>query len=410
MNTELDKQLKQLKFDLDLEIKVNKHFFETKIVNNPNYTQQDLELWNKKNQNLDKISQQIEQLQSIAKDLKKCQLAGKKKTKRNIGKKHKKKTKKNRNKKKQIGKGIPDDQGKAGTYVPGSESIIEQVKDIIFEDTELPENIENLKELIREDPSVVNQRIEYNRSNDTLLMIAIHKKKFEFAKVLIDNGADIYVTDREGENIMEKSIARKNLPAIKFLIKNNYFEITNKIINFAIAEKQAFGTSKDAHIRNEIIDKLTRVKNSKTRHNNKVLEKLDDKFFYGSEVSNKVSEYLSGSEYLNDSGNNLSSEELQQQRQQQTSNLTMNDILAMSSAELNDLSLTQSEKSALYQRLALTVNSTPYPTHQEAQQAQQNLFSLRAKLNVSGGKKYLKKNKKTKKRKINKRKTKKRKN
>ena len=91
MNTELDKQLKQLKFDLDLEIKVNKHFFETKIVNNPNYTQQDLELWNKKNQNLDKISQQIEQLQSIAKDLKKCQLAGKKKTKRNIGKKHKKK-------------------------------------------------------------------------------------------------------------------------------------------------------------------------------------------------------------------------------------------------------------------------------------------------------------------------------
>ena len=47
---------------------------------------------------------------------------------------------------------------------------------------------------------------------------------------------------------------------------------------------------------------------------------------------------------------------------------------------------------------------------QMAQQAQQNLFSLRAKLNVSGGKKYLKKNKKTKKRKINKRKTKKRKN
>ena len=92
----LDKQLKQLKFDLDLEIKVNKHFFETKIVNNPNYTQQDLELWNKKNQNLDKISQQIDQLQSIAKDLKKCQLAGKKKTKRR--KKRVKKSRKNKRK------------------------------------------------------------------------------------------------------------------------------------------------------------------------------------------------------------------------------------------------------------------------------------------------------------------------
>jgi len=92
----LDKQLKQLKFDLDLEIKVNKHFFETKIVNNPNYTQQDLELWNKKNQNLDKISQQIDQLHSIAKDLKKCQLAGKKKTKRR--KKRVKKSRKNKRK------------------------------------------------------------------------------------------------------------------------------------------------------------------------------------------------------------------------------------------------------------------------------------------------------------------------
>ena len=40
----LDKQLKQLKFDLDLEIKVNKHFFETKIVNNSNYTQEDLDM------------------------------------------------------------------------------------------------------------------------------------------------------------------------------------------------------------------------------------------------------------------------------------------------------------------------------------------------------------------------------
>lgn len=82
MSTELDKQLKQLKFDLDLEIKVNKHFFETKIVNNPNYTQQDLDLWNKKNKNLDNMSDQIIQLQSIAMDLKKCQLGGKKKTRR----------------------------------------------------------------------------------------------------------------------------------------------------------------------------------------------------------------------------------------------------------------------------------------------------------------------------------------
>ena len=96
MNTELDKQLKQLKFDLDLEIKVNKHFFETKIVNNPNYTQQDLELWNKKNKNLDKISEQIDQLQSIARDLKKCQLAGKKKTKRR--QKRVKKSRKNKRK------------------------------------------------------------------------------------------------------------------------------------------------------------------------------------------------------------------------------------------------------------------------------------------------------------------------
>ena len=96
MNTELDKQLKQLKFDLDLEIKVNKHFFETKILNNPNYTQQDLELWNKKNKNLDKISEQIDQLQSIARDLKKCQLAGKKKTKRR--KKRVKKSRKNKRK------------------------------------------------------------------------------------------------------------------------------------------------------------------------------------------------------------------------------------------------------------------------------------------------------------------------
>ena len=96
MNTELDKQLKQLKFDLDLEIKVNKHFFETKILNNPNYTQQDLELWNKKNKNLDKISEQIDQLQSIARDLKKCQLAGKKKTKRR--QKRVKKSRKNKRK------------------------------------------------------------------------------------------------------------------------------------------------------------------------------------------------------------------------------------------------------------------------------------------------------------------------
>ena len=96
MNTELDKQLKQLKFDLDLEIKVNKHFFETKIVNNPNYTQQDLELWNKKNKNLDKISEQIDQLQSIARDLKKCQLGGKKKTKRR--QKRVKKSRKNKRK------------------------------------------------------------------------------------------------------------------------------------------------------------------------------------------------------------------------------------------------------------------------------------------------------------------------
>ena len=92
----LDKQLKQLKFDLDLEIKVNKHFFETRIVNNPNYTQEDLEMWNKKNANLDKLSEQIDQLQSIAKDLKKCQLAGKKKTKRR--KKRVKKSRKNKRK------------------------------------------------------------------------------------------------------------------------------------------------------------------------------------------------------------------------------------------------------------------------------------------------------------------------
>lgn len=96
MSKELDKQLQQLKFDLDLEIKVNKHFFETKIVNNPNYTQQDLDLWNKKNKNLDKMSDQIIQLQSIAMDLKKCQSAGKKKTKKR--QKHIKKSRKNKRK------------------------------------------------------------------------------------------------------------------------------------------------------------------------------------------------------------------------------------------------------------------------------------------------------------------------
>lgn len=94
----LDKQLKQLKFDLDLEIKVNKHFFETKIVNNSNYTQEDLDMWNKKNQYLDKLSEEIDQLQSIAKDLSLCQKGGKKKTTKKRKAKKSRKSRKNKKK------------------------------------------------------------------------------------------------------------------------------------------------------------------------------------------------------------------------------------------------------------------------------------------------------------------------
>lgn len=94
----LNRKIRDIQTSINKEMKVNQDFFNNRIVNNSNYTQDDLKTWKKQDDNLENLNDQIQQLRSIARDLQKCQHAGKK-TKKSKKKMRKTRKKNHKNKK-----------------------------------------------------------------------------------------------------------------------------------------------------------------------------------------------------------------------------------------------------------------------------------------------------------------------
>mgnify|MGYP007047794035 CR=1 FL=1 len=94
----LNSKIKDIQKSVDLEMKANQAYFNRRIVNNSNYTQDDLKTWKKQDDNLENLNDQIQQLRTIARDLQKCQHGGKK-TKKSKKKMRKTRKKNHKNKK-----------------------------------------------------------------------------------------------------------------------------------------------------------------------------------------------------------------------------------------------------------------------------------------------------------------------
>jgi len=100
------------------------------------------------------------------------------------------------------------------------------------------ENIEIVKNIIEQDPSIVYR---YNSINATALYIACRYGQFEMVKLLVENKAEINKRDAEGITPFTEAVSSENMDIIQYLIENkadiNNVDNIGQNVLFCVANK-----------------------------------------------------------------------------------------------------------------------------------------------------------------------------